>query len=64
MEVKYLLDIAPGEEAISIHASNQKKTDHTYKIKTEYCECTHNPLNTKIGLTMSNGSKIPPKHCS
>jgi len=25
MEVKYLLDIAPGEEAISIHASNPKK---------------------------------------
>jgi hypothetical protein len=64
MEVKYLLDIAPGEEAISIHASNPKKTDHTYKIKTKYCECTHNPLNTKIGVTMQNGSKIPPKHCS
>ncbi len=25
MEVKYLLDIAPGEEAISIHASHPKK---------------------------------------
>jgi hypothetical protein len=32
--------------------ATQKKTDHTYKIKTEYCECTHNPLNTKIGVTM------------
>jgi len=25
MEVKYLLDIAPGEEAISIYASNPKQ---------------------------------------
>jgi hypothetical protein len=62
---KYLLDIAPSEEAVFPYMqAMQKKTDHTYKIKIEYCECTHNPLNTKIGVTMQNGSKIPPRRCS
>jgi len=51
MEVKYLLDIAPKKNQFPYMQATQKKTDHTYKIKTEYCECTHNPLNAKIGVT-------------